>query len=125
VTRAELPTVIGDQAQLAQLLLNLIANGLKYHSDQPPRIHVSAEKQTDDWCVAVCDNGIGIEAKYYPQIFEIFRRLHTQQEYPGTGIGLAICRRVVERHKGQIWVESEPGKGSTFYFTIPATRPTE
>jgi len=119
VTRDELPTIAGDRSQLVQLLQNLIGNGVKYGHDDPPRVHVSAEKNGDTWAISVCDNGIGIDAKYHEQIFEIFRRLHTEREYPGTGIGLAICRRIIQRHCGRIWLESEPGKGSTFYFTIP------
>ncbi len=120
VTRDELPVVPGDPSQLSQLLQNLIGNGIKYHADQPPRLHVWAERNGNDWTIAVRDNGIGIAAEQHEKIFEIFRRLHTQQAYPGTGIGLAICRRIVSRHGGRIWLESEDGKGSTFYFTIAA-----
>jgi PAS domain S-box-containing protein len=119
VTCDELPTVAGDRAQLAQLMQNLIGNALKYHGSEPPRVHVSARPGESEWIFSVRDNGIGITAKHHERIFEIFRRLHNQQEYPGTGIGLAICRRVVHRHGGRIWVESEAGRGSTFYFTIP------
>ena len=119
VTRGELPTVMGDRAQYSQLLQNLIGNGLTYHDDEPPRVYVSAENGDGEWTVAVRDNGIGIGTKHHERIFEIFRRLHTQDEYPGTGIGLAICRRIVQRHGGRIWLESKKGKGSTFYFTIP------
>ena len=119
VTRDELPTVASDRSQLSQLLQNLIGNSLKYHGEEPPHIHVSAEHKGSQWTIAVRDNGIGIEAKQHEKIFEIFRRLHTDEVYPGTGIGLAVCRRIVHRHGGKIWVESQPGKGSTFYFTIP------
>ena len=119
ITSSPLPTTMGDQGQLVQLFQNLIGNGIKYHGARPPRIHVSAERKDDAWVFSVADNGIGIEPEQHQRIFEIFRRLHTQQEYPGTGIGLAVCRRVVDRHGGTIWVESEPGKGSTFRFTIP------
>jgi light-regulated signal transduction histidine kinase (bacteriophytochrome) len=119
VTSSALPTVMGDQAQLVQLFQNLIGNGIKYHGTRPPRIHVSAQRQDGAWVFSVSDNGIGIEPEQHQRIFEIFRRLHTQSEYPGTGIGLAVCRRVVERHGGTLWVESEPGQGSTFLFTIP------
>ncbi len=119
VTCDELPEVVGDRAQLVQLLQNIIGNALIYHGDKPPRIHVSAQRQGNEWVFSVRDNGIGIDPKYYEQIFEIFRRLHNQQEYPGTGIGLAVCRRVIHRHGGRIWVESEPGHGSVFYFTMP------
>jgi signal transduction histidine kinase len=119
VTCDELPTVAGDRSQMAQLLQNLIGNGIKYHGDDPPRVHLSAEQNGGEWMIAVRDNGIGIDAKHHERIFEIFRRLHTQQQFPGTGIGLAVCRRIVQRHGGRIWVESEPGRGTTFYFTIP------
>lgn len=119
VTRDALPTLIGDRSQLAQLFLNLVGNGLKYHGDKAPCIHVSAEVRDNEWLFSVRDNGIGIAAKYHDRIFDIFGRLHTRQAYPGTGIGLAVCRRVVHRHGGRIWVESIPGEGSTFYFTIP------
>lgn len=119
ITCGELPTVTGDRLQLIQVLQNLIDNALKYRSTAPPHIHVSAVYDTNEWVVSVRDNGIGIEQKHHTRIFEIFRRLHDQQEYPGTGIGLAVCRRVIYRHGGKIWLESEPGRGSTFYFTIP------
>jgi PAS domain S-box-containing protein len=119
VTYDLLPSVVGDRAQLVQLMENLIGNALKYHGHQPPLIHVSAERRENDWVFSVRDNGLGIDPKYHEQIFEIFQRLHDQQEYPGTGIGLAICRRVVHRHGGRIWLASEPGHGSTFYFTLP------
>ncbi|WP_163832562.1 sensor histidine kinase [Spartinivicinus ruber] len=109
----------GDKAQLAQLLGNLISNGIKYHGDLPTQIHVSAEKKDDEWIIAVKDNGIGIDVSQYEKIFEIFSRLHNQRDYPGTGIGLAICRRIAQRHRGRIWVESAIGKGSSFYFSIP------
>jgi signal transduction histidine kinase len=119
VTRGELPTVTGDRSQLSQLFQNLIGNGLKYHGDHPPCVNVSAENSGNEWTVAVHDNGIGIGAKHHERIFEIFRRLHTEDQYPGTGIGLAVCRRIINRHGGKIWLESEPGEGSTFYFSIP------
>jgi PAS domain S-box-containing protein len=118
VTWDSLPVIMGDRSQLVQLVQNLIGNGLNYRGDQPPRIHVSAERRGAEWMFSVRDNGIGIDPKYHEQIFEIFKRLHDQKEYPGTGIGLAVCRRVVNRHGGKIWVESEPGHGSTFCFTI-------
>ena len=119
VTSSPLPTIIGDQGLLVQLFQNLIGNGIKYHGARPPRVHVSAQRKNRAWLFSVSDNGIGIEPEQHQRIFEIFRRLHTQSEYPGTGIGLAVCRRVVERHGGTLWVESEPRKGSTFLFTIP------
>jgi PAS domain S-box-containing protein len=114
----ELPVVTGDRSQLVQLMQNLIGNALKYRNKKPPHIHVSAEQRGNEWIIAVRDNGIGIAPKYHQKIFEIFQRLHDQQEYPGTGIGLAVCRRVVERHGGRIWVESEAGRGSVFHFTL-------
>jgi PAS domain S-box-containing protein len=114
----ELPVVMGDRSQLAQLMQNLIGNGLKYHGDQPPHVHVSAERDGNQWTFSVRDNGIGIEPKHHERIFEIFKRLHDQTEYPGTGIGLAVCRRVVTRHGGKIWLESEAGCGSVFHFTL-------
>ena len=119
VSRSELPVVQGDVTQLGQLLQNLLGNALKYHSADAPSIHVSAEQGTDEWTFAVADNGIGIEPKFHRRIFEIFRRLHTEEEYPGTGIGLALCQRIVQRHGGKIWLESQVGIGTTFYFTIP------
>ena len=122
VTRDLLPEVMGDGSQLTQLFQNLIGNAVKFCKDRTPRIHISAEGKKNEWVFAVRDNGIGIEPEYYERIFSIFQRLHGRQEYPGTGIGLSICRKVVERHGGRIWVESEPDQGSTFYFTIPAQR---
>lgn len=119
VTCDELPTVMGDRSQLTQLMQNLIGNGLKYHGKEPPRVHVSSKRDGSEWIFSVLDNGIGIAPKHHERIFEIFRRLHHPQEYPGTGIGLAVCRRVVHRHGGKIWVESEFGHGSDFKFTIP------
>jgi PAS domain S-box-containing protein len=120
VTRGDLPMVMGDRTQLAQVLQNLIDNALKYHAgDGAPAIHVSARQERDEWVFSIEDNGIGIADKHLEQIFDIFRRLHSQQEYPGTGIGLAICRRVIHRHGGRIWAESRQGEGSTFYFTLP------
>ncbi|HZX30918.1 MAG TPA: ATP-binding protein [Rhodocyclaceae bacterium] len=124
VTCGELPTVWADRVQLAQVLQNLIENGIKYNTTTPPKVRVGAEQRDGEWVISVADNGIGIAPKYHQRVFEIFRRLHTQQEYPGTGIGLAICQRIVERHGGRIWVESRDGTGSTFYFTLPATEAT-
>jgi light-regulated signal transduction histidine kinase (bacteriophytochrome) len=119
VACGKLPIVMGDRSQLVQLMQNLIGNGLAYRSDTPPHIHISAKRSAKDWIFSISDNGIGIDPKHYEQIFEIFKRLHNQKDKPGTGIGLAVCRRVVNRHGGKIWVESEPGHGSTFHFTIP------
>jgi light-regulated signal transduction histidine kinase (bacteriophytochrome) len=119
VTWDALPEVLGDRSQLVQLVQNLIGNGLTYRGSDPPRIHLSAKHSGEEWIFSVRDNGIGIPPQFHQQIFEIFKRLHDQKEYPGTGIGLAVCRRVVNRHGGRIWVESEFGHGSTFCFTIP------
>jgi light-regulated signal transduction histidine kinase (bacteriophytochrome) len=119
VTHGDLPVVIGDRSQFVQLMQNLIGNGLKYHGDKSPQVHVSAERKGSEWTFSVRDNGIGIDAKYSESVFEIFKRLHDQKEYPGTGIGLAVCRRVVNRHGGRIWVESGAGLGSVFHFTLP------
>jgi PAS domain S-box-containing protein len=119
ITADELPTINVNSAQLIQLLQNLIGNAIKYRGTEPPQIHVSAKRQHIEWQFAVTDNGIGFDPEHSQRIFEIFRRLHTQRAYPGTGIGLAICQRIVHRHGGKIWVESQVGKGSTFYFTIP------
>ncbi|NJO66448.1 MAG: GAF domain-containing protein [Leptolyngbyaceae cyanobacterium RM1_405_57] len=122
LTCAPLPKIMADATQLTQLFQNLISNALKFHSDQPLHIHVSAQHQADAWLLSVQDNGIGIDSEYADRIFLIFQRLHSRGEYPGTGIGLAICKKIVERHGGNIWVESQPGQGSTFYFTIPDRR---
>jgi len=115
-----LPTLPVDPAQMARLLQNLIGNALKFQSQKPPEIHISAEQWNGEWLFSVKDNGIGIDSKFSKRIFKIFQRLHTKEEYPGTGIGLAVCKKIVERHGGRIWVESERGEGSTFYFTVPA-----
>jgi PAS domain S-box-containing protein len=115
-----LPKVIADSSQLARVFQNLIGNALKFSGNQPPQIHIGAEKSDGEWKLWVQDRGIGIDPKNCERIFLMFERLHSRSEYPGTGIGLAICKKVIERHGGRIWVESEPGQGSTFYFTIPA-----
>jgi len=119
ITSDGLPTVSVDPLQLAQLFQNLIGNAIKFKGDSAPEIHVSAARQDGFWRFAVADNGIGIEPQYAHRIFLIFQRLHTRKQYPGTGIGLALCKKIVERHGGKIWVESEQGRGSTFYFTVP------
>ena len=124
VTHDHLPTVMADESELARLFQNLIANSIKFHGDEQPRVHVSAELETKDWVFSVRDNGIGIEQEYAERIFRVFQRLHTRDKYSGTGIGLAICKRVVEGYGGRIWLESEPGKGSVFYFTIPTREDT-
>jgi signal transduction histidine kinase len=119
ITHDNLPTVDIDPVQLSQLFQNLISNAIKFRSDAPLEIHISAEPQDNAWRFAVRDNGIGIEPQYAERIFMIFQRLHTRKKYAGTGIGLSLCKKIVERHGGKIWAESEPGKGSTFYFTVP------
>jgi PAS domain S-box-containing protein len=118
ITIGELPEVTGEIAQLVQLMLNLIGNAIKYRTREPPHVRVSAERRGDDWIFAVGDNGIGIAPKHHERIFDLFKRLHEAKEYPGNGIGLAVSRRIVSRHGGKIWVESESGKGSVFYFTV-------
>ena len=118
VSNDELPMVLADPSQLVQLFQNLIANGIKFRGEKHPVIHVGAEKFQGMWRFSVSDNGIGIEDEYREKIFVIFQRLHTRTEYPGTGIGLAVCKRIVERHGGTIRFTSEPGKGTTFYFTL-------
>jgi PAS domain S-box-containing protein len=120
VTHDPLPTIPGDALQLVQLFQNLIGNAIKFHGAEPPRVHIAATPKERFWEFAVRDNGIGFGPQYAERIFVIFQRLHTRQEYPGTGIGLAVCKRIVERHGGRIWAESAPGAGATFAFTLPA-----
>jgi chemotaxis family two-component system sensor kinase Cph1 len=120
ITHDPLPTIVADGTQLMQLFQNLIGNAIKFQKpDQPPQIHIGAERQEDAWLFSVQDNGIGLDQQFGDRIFVIFQRLHTRDEYPGTGMGLAICKKIVECHRGRIWVESELGQGATFYFTIP------
>ena len=121
VTADRLPTVQGDEQQLVRLLQNLLDNAIKYAGDTEPRVHISAERTDDKWAFAVEDNGIGMTAKDTERIFQVFERLHGRESYSGTGIGLAMCRKIVDRHGGDIWVESERGEGSTFHFTLHAT----
>jgi signal transduction histidine kinase len=125
ITWATLPTIQANPLQIGQLLQNLIGNALKFRSTAPPRVHVAAELEAYTWRFSVEDNGIGIDPQYAERIFGVFQRLHTRTEYPGTGIGLAICQKIVERHGGRIWVESVLGQGTTFYFTIPRTHSEE
>jgi PAS domain S-box-containing protein len=119
VTCGEMPDLRGIESQIAELFQNLIGNALKFHGDQPPRIQVSARRAGSAWEFSVTDNGIGIAPEYQEKIFEMFRRLHGREKYPGTGIGLTVCRKIVLHHGGQISVESQPGKGATFRFTLP------
>jgi PAS domain S-box-containing protein len=123
VSVGELPRIPADGRQMAQVLQNLIGNAVKFRGPRPPRVQVSAVEAEDAWVVAVMDNGIGIQSEHLDRIFGMFQRLHSPADYPGTGIGLAICKRIVERHGGQIWATSQPGEGSTFYFSIPKRGP--
>ena len=120
ITHDDLPVVVADEGQLVQLFQNIISNAIKFRKDDEyPRIHISAHKNANEYVFSVADNGIGIESQYFSRIFEVFKRLHTRVEYEGTGIGLSISKRIIERHNGRMWVESEFGEGATFYFTIP------
>jgi signal transduction histidine kinase len=123
VTHDHLPVVVADGSQLLQVFQNLIGNAIKFRGSEPPAIHVSARRRGMEWVFSVADNGIGIAPEHTEIIFAIFKRLHTRAEYPGSGIGLAICKKIIERQGGKIWVESQPGKGSTFKLTLPAAGP--
>ncbi|HMZ81537.1 MAG TPA: ATP-binding protein, partial [Acidobacteriota bacterium] len=114
-----LPTILADPSQIVLVFQNLIGNALRFCHDVPI-IHISARLQDNEWVFSVKDNGIGIEPRFFERIFVIFQRLHTKSEYPGSGIGLSICKRIVERHGGRIWVQSEPQVGTTFFFSLPA-----
>ena len=124
VSHDPLPVVMADSIQLVQFFQNLIINWIKFHSEEAPKIHISVDKKEREWVFSVQDNGIGIDPQYFKTIFEIFKRPHKREEYSGTGIGLVICKKIVGRYGGHIWVESELCKGSTFYFTLPIN-PTE
>jgi two-component system, chemotaxis family, sensor kinase Cph1 len=119
ITYDPLPTVMANETQLIQLFLNLISNAIRFCGSQPPKIHISAKRLEDEWLFSIKDNGIGIDPQFSDRIFIIFQRLHTRDEYPGTGMGLAICKKIIECHRGRIWVESQVGQGAIFYFTIP------
>ena len=122
VTHDPLPSIEGDEGQVSQLFHNLLTNALKYRKREvPPEVHVSASREANAWLFSFRDNGIGIAKEHLEQIFVIFKRLHKKTAYPGTGIGLALCQRIIEGRAGRIWVESEPGVGSTFHFTWPDT----
>ena len=120
-----LPTVNADKTQMILLMENLIGNGIKFHREEAPRVHVTAREDDAEWTIAVADNGIGIDPKFRNKLFQMFQRLHTREEYEGTGIGLAIAKKIVEQHGGRIWFESEPGKGATFLFSLPKTSDLE
>lgn len=119
VRRGALPTVKADEVQLAQLFQNLVGNALKFRSERTPRVSVDAKRQGEEWLFSVADNGIGIEKEYSERIFQMFQRLNERGKYEGSGIGLAIAKRIVERHSGRIWFDSRVGAGTTFYFTLP------
>jgi light-regulated signal transduction histidine kinase (bacteriophytochrome) len=119
ITHDHLPVVKGIHFQFIQLFTNLINNALKFQRAQPPQIHIGVEEKQDEWIFLISDNGIGIEKQYLKRIFRVFQRLHSRNDYAGTGIGLAICKKVVEHHGGKIWASSELNVGSSFYFTIP------
>jgi light-regulated signal transduction histidine kinase (bacteriophytochrome) len=119
VVHSPLPVVTADPVQMRQLLQNLVSNAIKFRGEVPPRVEVEAHEEGDDWLFSIKDNGIGFDTRYSDKIFAIFQRLHPRDAYPGTGIGLALCKKIVERHGGRIWTESTPGVGTTFYFTLP------
>jgi light-regulated signal transduction histidine kinase (bacteriophytochrome) len=118
INSGPLPRIFADPTLLTQLFQNLIGNAIKFRKNEPPTISITAEKMDEDWVFSIRDNGIGMEKEYLERIFVIFQRLHARSQYPGTGIGLAIAKKIVERHGGRIWVESQPGMGTTFFFTF-------
>ena len=121
VTHEPLPEVLADEVQLVQLFQNLVGNAIKFHGEVPPKVHVEAHipPGKKEWVFSVRDNGIGMDMQYAERVFVIFQRLNTREKFAGTGIGLAMCKKIVQRHGGRIWFESAPGKGTTFYFSIP------
>ncbi|MEO5669560.1 MAG: ATP-binding protein, partial [Ramlibacter sp.] len=119
ISREPLPRIAGDRVGLVQLFQNLLGNAIKFRGDAPPRLSIGVQATEAEWTISVADNGIGIAPEYFERIFLLFQRLHSQTQYEGTGIGLSICKRIVERHGGRIWVESPPGGGSVFKFTVP------
>jgi len=119
VTHDPLPTVPADEVQMGQIFQNLLINALKFQGREAPKVHISAQRQDGEWIFSIQDNGMGIDPQYQERIFAIFQRLHRREDFPGTGLGLALCKKIAERHGGRIWVESAPGRGSTFYFSIP------
>jgi light-regulated signal transduction histidine kinase (bacteriophytochrome) len=122
VTQDPLPTISGDERLLVQLFQNLLGNAIKFRGEAPPKIHILAQRKETEWMFGVRDNGIGLDPQYAGQIFVLFQRLHTRDDYPGNGIGLTLCKKIVERHGGRIWVDSQLGHGSTFYFTLPGDK---
>jgi light-regulated signal transduction histidine kinase (bacteriophytochrome) len=123
-----MPTLQVDRGQMVRLFQNLVGNAIKYRKpDQPPKVDISAEQEGGEWVISVSDNGIGFDPKYASTIFDPFKRLHSTEEYPGTGVGLAICRRIVQAQRGRIWAESQPGEGTKVCFTLPAdsTQPSK
>ncbi len=120
ITTESLPRVHGDGGQLRQVFQNLLSNAIEYSGEEPPRVYISAAREGAKWRISIQDEGIGIDPTDTDRVFEVFQRLHSHEEHAGTGIGLALCKRIVERHGGEIWVESEPDEGTTFLFTLPA-----
>jgi light-regulated signal transduction histidine kinase (bacteriophytochrome) len=120
VTYDPMPTVMGRESRLGEVIQNLIGNALKFRSERQPEVHIGCERRGDEWMFSVRDNGIGMAPEFHERIFAMFQRLHGREEFSGTGIGLAICKRVIEHHGGRIWVESKPAEGSTFFFTLPS-----
>jgi light-regulated signal transduction histidine kinase (bacteriophytochrome) len=119
ITHDQLPLIFANDQQMIQLFQNLIGNAIKYYGEETPKIHISSENRDDEYIFSITDNGIGIDQKNLDRIFTMFQRLHTREEYDGTGIGLTISQKILQKHRGKIWAESEHGKGTTFYFTLP------